>query len=160
MINVLFNPQGRIDSGPFWRGAILLLVVSVVARVLQMFVLNPGTWPYLVLFLIALTYPLVCVYAKRFRDAGMSGWWVFATIFAQMVVVGGIRYLMTANTMLDLQVVQSISPEWQTMQAEIARRIFVPAQIADIVVALVIAWVVARLPTVAGENRFEPPTTA
>lgn len=158
MVNLLLNPQGRIQAGPFWQGVIILLVANwVIASVQVYLTTSPSVSTLIGLLGLLLIYPAVCVYAKRFHDSGRSGWWYLAVFGAQLLlglIIGGI---LAANMMGELQDVQLGSPEWQSLQMEVARRNFLPSQVVGTVVSLVIAFIVARLRSDPGENRFGPP---
>ena len=61
---VIFVPKGRMGRGPYWLGAAVLLVASVL-HFLPVFSF---------LFDPFLLYCWICVLSKRLRDFGLSGW--------------------------------------------------------------------------------------
>lgn len=62
---LLFSADGRIGRQSFWIGFLILLGVGVVL----------GWIPILgAVALIALIYPWICLFSKRFHDMGRSGW--------------------------------------------------------------------------------------
>ena len=81
MGNLLFNPNGRINKGPFWQGVIVLTVLSVLMSVLSAYV-SPFV-SYLGIFLI---YPYLCVYGKRLHDAGLTAWIFLAFLVGSLIV--------------------------------------------------------------------------
>ncbi|MCR9270363.1 MAG: DUF805 domain-containing protein [Henriciella sp.] len=85
MVNLLFNPNGRIARNRFWQGMVVLTVASVLV--------GAGSAMLGLLFSLlayALIYPYICVYGKRLHDAGLTAWWVLAvwlgTVIFNMVV--------------------------------------------------------------------------
>ena len=81
MGNLLFNPQGRILKNRFWQGLVVLTVASVIVTALPVYL---GTMFGIVSLLMI--YPYICVYAKRFHDAGTTGWWVIVVWFGTLVL--------------------------------------------------------------------------
>ncbi|WP_300376576.1 DUF805 domain-containing protein [Henriciella sp.] len=81
MGNLLFNPQGRIQKNRFWQGLVLLTVASVIATALPVYL---GS--IFGLASLLLIYPYICVYVKRFHDAGTTGWWVIAVWLGAVVL--------------------------------------------------------------------------
>lgn len=161
MVNLLLSPQGRIPAGPFWQGVIILIVIGWVLGVVQAFVISAQSVSLLIgLVSLALIYPSVCVYAKRFHDSGRSGWWYLAVFGVQFLFGLIIAGVLAANMMSDVQGAAIGTPEWQSLQQEVARRNFLPTQLAGTVLELIIAFVVARLRSDPGENRFGPAPAA
>ncbi len=102
MVDLLFNPNGRIARNRFWQGMVILTVASVLVVAGNTMVARAVGF---VNFL--LVFPYICVYGKRLHDAGTTAWWViliwlgsmlFAFIFG--LIFGG--FFMTPE-MLDIQ---------------------------------------------------------
>lgn len=109
MGDLLFNPQGRILKNRFWQGLVVLTVVSVIVTALPVYL---GTMFGLLSLL--LIYPYVCVYAKRFHDAGTTGWWVIA-VWLGSVVLSFIEGMLLGPVFL--------GEEGRAIQAEAAERL-------------------------------------
>ena len=86
MGNLLFSPQGRILKRRFWQGIVVLTVATVLFQAFQVRLgpaLGLGGQFIFMIAGLALLYMEICVYAKRFHDAGMTGWMIL------LVWVGG-----------------------------------------------------------------------
>lgn len=72
MIDILFNPNGRITSGQFVKGAIVLIVIGALMALLPLFapmaIAKYASW-----LMWLLIYPWICLFMKRFRDGGKPG---------------------------------------------------------------------------------------
>ena len=82
---LFFSADGRIGRQAFWVGFLILLGAGVVL----------GWIPILgALISIALIYPWVCLFSKRFHDMGKSGWFALlpvalpAVFFAIAIATG------------------------------------------------------------------------
>lgn len=75
---LFLTAEGRIGRQTFWIGFLILLGAGVVL----------GWIPILgALVSIALIYPWVCLYAKRFHDMGKSGWLAALPVAAPVVLM-------------------------------------------------------------------------
>ena len=83
--DLLFNPNGRIGKNTFWRGAIAVLVITIVISIVGAYV--PGGWSIAFgLLSFALVYPYLCVYGKRIHDAGLSAWIFVALLIGYFIL--------------------------------------------------------------------------
>lgn len=161
MANLLFNPQGRIGKNRFWQGLVLLTVASVIVTALPVYLGSVFGLAGLLLI-----YPYICVYAKRFHDAGTTGWWVIA------VWLGAVG----------LEIIEGIflgpffmGEEGRDIQAEAAERlsqgeldVFMQAQerlaeimlplsiLTTIVNAIILGYIVGSLATEPRTNKHGP----
>jgi uncharacterized membrane protein YhaH (DUF805 family) len=172
MMDLLFNPQGRITAGAFWQGWLILFVINMLLNLLMVYG-PPAQFPLLLLLAVvvglALIYPSVCVYGKRLHDAGKSAWWVLA-IFLGAIVLGVIvgivlRIFVPQTEVLQLQQslrsVKPLSPEFWAGMQQIQKIQFLPQLVPSVLISLVIAFIVSRLASDSGENRFgSPPDVA
>ena len=76
--DLLLKFEGRIGPNSLWQGAIVILVVAVILQVLT-FLLGALGMIFGLLGLVLL-YPLFCIYAKRFHDAGKPAIWTIAVL--------------------------------------------------------------------------------
>jgi len=166
---ILFNPQGRISPAEFWRGLIVLIGVSIVATVLGTY--GPSVLEMIFgLISILLFYPVLCVYGKRFHDAGRTAW---------LAVLVGIGYLIFVS-LFQAFLVPMLAPEFAVFQRELTEQlenqeigfvdyfvelgerseeIVVANIISTLVGALLAGFIVARLESDPDENEHGMPTS-
>ena len=101
--NLLTSFQGRINRQPYWLGAIVLAVISVVliGGAMALFAtytatddptkydmhMSPIGWIITVIAYIALIWFGLAIQVKRWHDRDKSGWWV---LIGLVPVIGGI----------------------------------------------------------------------
>ncbi len=160
MVNVLFNPNGRIPSGPFWTGILILIAVNAAISAASAYV-NP----MIGIIGIVLLYPFICVYVKRFHDAGKSGWLVLLVILAYIILgfIGGMVLSFTLGGDLTAQVMEAAQSgdqaQIQALQMQMTQTLLIPSIILNAVIALGVAFVVANLRSDPETNKYGPPTT-
>ncbi|MGB3625166.1 MAG: DUF805 domain-containing protein, partial [Henriciella sp.] len=117
MVDLLFNPQGRILKNRFWQGVVVLTVASVIYQAVQVRLGGGlGMGGMMIFFLLGLVmlYCEICVYAKRFHDAGTTGWWILA------VWVGSFIISMIMNSLLSPVF---LGDRGEAIQAEVTERL-------------------------------------
>lgn len=85
--------EGRIGRQSYWMGVLALVAVSVVAGVLDAILGTAGEGGYgivTILAALAIIYPALALYAKRWHDRGKSGWW---SLIGLVPVIGGLWML-------------------------------------------------------------------
>ncbi|WP_291844404.1 DUF805 domain-containing protein [Maricaulis sp.] len=92
---ILFGAAGKLSPQEFAQGIVAILAVNLVLRVFSMM---PGLGMLfallgLVVGLISL-FAWVCVYSKRFHDAGKSGWLTLAAIVGVIVIAAAINLIL------------------------------------------------------------------
>jgi len=90
---LLTSFEGRIGRRSFWMTILAFLVGSIVLRILDGVLNTPsfyGTGVLGGLFALALIYPALALYAKRWHDRGKSGWW---SLIALIPIIGSIWLL-------------------------------------------------------------------
>ncbi len=80
-MELLFSPNGRIDQPTYWRAVLILFGISAVLTVVAAFVS-----PFLSFLSIIFIWPWIAVHAKRFHDAGKTGWLTLAMIVLAVIV--------------------------------------------------------------------------
>lgn len=169
---LLFSPNGRIGARTFWRGVVLLVAAQVVMQVISTVVPTNLALPFSLLsfaYLVLLFWGYLCVYAKRFHDADHSAAWFILALFGSVM----------CSVLLTLTIFPRVFPEvWAAIQdlvsasrasqeAAAERMAYAIAasgsglvvwNLVNLAVAnLFVGWLVARLPSVRGTNRFGPP---
>lgn len=76
--DLLLKFEGRIGPNSLWQGAIVILAASIILQILAMIL--PFIGIIFSLLGLALLYPLFCIYAKRFHDAGKPAVWTLAVL--------------------------------------------------------------------------------
>ncbi|OLF73195.1 hypothetical protein AWH62_09670 [Maricaulis sp. W15] len=82
---ILFGASGKLSPQEFAQGIVAIMAAYIV---LQFISLMPALG-LLLSFVggLVLAFAWVCVYAKRFHDAGKSGWLAAAAVVAVLVIV-------------------------------------------------------------------------
>jgi uncharacterized membrane protein YhaH (DUF805 family) len=172
MVNLLFNPQGRIGPGEFWRGFLILLVVGIAINVVALYLAPPVMAIGISLIAILLIYPSLCVYGKRFHDAGKSAWNYLFVLIGGIILVAiataVVNNMVATDLAADIQ--ERIREESQSGQASFARIMelsmelqrarFIPAMLVQLTITFVIGYIVSILKSDPDENRFGPPPGA
>ena len=169
MRDLLFNPQGRIPKNRFWQGLVVLTVAGVILRAMQVH-LSPifgmgGAFVFGLMALV-LVYIQICVYAKRFHDAGTTGWWILA------VWIGAAISSTLLSTLLGplfigeegIAIQQEVFERMQQGEYQIAfegaqalARRTLPLNIISVVTnAVILGFIVGSLPTQPGTNKHGP----
>lgn len=85
--------DGRIGRQSFWIGILVMWGVSIVAMVLDGILgtqVGDGIGILGIIVLLAILYPAIMLYAKRWHDRNKSGWW---TLIILVPFVGAIWFL-------------------------------------------------------------------
>lgn len=82
MMNLLFNPNGRIDQPTYWRAVLILFAASTAVTVLSTYVSG-----IVGLLSLVVMWCWIAIHAKRFHDNGKTGWLqLFVILFAWLVL--------------------------------------------------------------------------
>lgn len=80
-MELFLTPNGRIDQSTYWRGVIILAVISIVLSFLSAYVM-----PFIGILGILFIWPWIAIHVKRLHDNGKTGWLVIAVIVGAIIV--------------------------------------------------------------------------
>jgi uncharacterized membrane protein YhaH (DUF805 family) len=113
---ILIGSSGTLGPKEFAQGLVAVVAASLVLQILSMI---PGLGIIFGLAGLVLIYPWVCIFSKRFHDAGQSGWMTLAAIAAAIVL--SIVLGMILNPLFGVPMAVDMS----SMQAYAASRVIV-----------------------------------
>lgn len=167
MGNLLFGPNGRISPADFMKGSTVLIVISFILGLLPL--ISMGLAMVLSIVSIVMIYPWVCLFMKRLRDGGKSGWlcivvilvWIILGMIIGMVVTAVIGGGMAAGSEEAMQAAAESGDLSAVMDAAgaMAKKTAIPSAIAGAVVSYLIAFIVNKvIPHDAHDNQYGPET--
>jgi uncharacterized membrane protein YhaH (DUF805 family) len=80
-MDLFLTPNGRIDQPTFWRGLIILLVISLALSAISAFVS-----PFIGFASLLFIWPWIAIHVKRFHDSNKSGWLTIAIVVLVFVI--------------------------------------------------------------------------
>lgn len=84
----LLSYEGRLNRAQLWAFILLYLAGVVIAGILDGLI---GTGGLLgAVYALAIIYPSICVYARRWHDRDKSGWW---SLIALVPLIGALWIL-------------------------------------------------------------------
>lgn len=84
---ILIGSAGKLGPMEFAQGLVAIVAVTLVFNLLSLFPVIGGLFGLLSLLVgLVLAYSWVCVFSKRFHDAGQSGWMTVAAIVVALVL--------------------------------------------------------------------------
>ncbi len=169
MKELLFDPRGRIQKARFWQGIVVVTVAAIIKRGIEVKLPELVVGPIAILLMLAtlaLVYANICVYSKRFHDAGTSGWWILAVwagkffVFLVLFALFGGLFLGEDGLALSEAIMESwTSADEQQMRMAMQRfadLVFPLFVISYIVNAVIAAFVVGGLPSEPRDNIHGP----
>jgi uncharacterized membrane protein YhaH (DUF805 family) len=85
---ILIGANGKLGPMEFARGLVAIVAVSLVLSLLSTFPMIGGLFGLLSAIVgLVLAFCWVCIFSKRFHDAGQSGWMTVAAIVVAMVLL-------------------------------------------------------------------------
>ncbi|WP_417482008.1 hypothetical protein [Maricaulis sp.] len=81
---VLFGASGKLGPMDFAKGLVAIVAVSLILNIISLVPVIGGLIGLVVGLVLAFAW--VCIFSKRFHDAGQSGWMTIAAIVAVIVV--------------------------------------------------------------------------
>ena len=85
--------EGRIGRQSYWMGVVAMTVITIAAALVDLLfgtMNEDGYGPISIIAALALIYPAIVLYAKRWHDRGKSGWW---TLIGLVPIIGGLWML-------------------------------------------------------------------
>ena len=159
MGNLLFSPSGRINSGDFMKGALIVTAIGGIFSILPAFVPSLKALGFLTLIL---GWCWVVLWVKRYHDGGKSGWMSLIPILLYCVA-----FVIAASVMLGGEIGQifelaasGASPEEQEAATqELMKGKELPVTLLGVVITLIIAFLFnGMIKGDAGDNQFGPQT--
>ena len=87
MGNLLFSPTGRINPNEFMKGALILILASIILSIPTALGMT-GAIPAILGFVSVITiYCWIVLWIKRYHDSGKSGWMCLIPIIVYMIIV-------------------------------------------------------------------------
>ena len=80
-MELFLSPNGRIDQPTYWRGVIILFVIGTLISIVSAY-----SSPFFGFVSILFIWPWIALHAKRFHDAGKTGWLTLAMIVLAIIV--------------------------------------------------------------------------
>ena len=158
---MLFNPNGRMNSAAFWRGYIIILGAALILNVVVYF-LGPTSIISTLLGFAGLVFywNTIAVFVKRLHDSGASGWWTAAIAFgwfiAALVIV--IFVIMTfAGEVFQTAMDDPSYAQSPQFGLDFQERAFVPMTAAVLALNIVLGFIMANLRSDPNTNQYGPP---
>jgi len=157
MGNLLFSPNGRINPSDFTKGALILIIIGAVLNFLPVLGIGKGLQQALGVIPYLMIYPWICLFMKRFRDAGKSGWmslvpFVIYVIGAIVLTIG-----LLGGEIMSMAETISEGGDPESMAEDMVQGKLVPMAIASTLLSAVVAFGFnAMLKRDDHENQFGP----
>ena len=165
ILNLLFNPNGRINTRDFWRGVILLVGAMMLLQLgVYGGIFMASAFGFLQIFVF---FPYLCVYGKRFHDSGRTAWFYVLALIAYVIlsiILGGVlSQLMVPNLAEleeELQLVMRGGDlnEVVAVNLAIQKKLMIPSILTLFGANALIGFVVASLASDPHENQHGLPT--
>lgn len=160
MMQLLFNPNGRIAPPAFWRGYIITLAAALIIQVIGYFAGQGPVTSLLGLVSLVTYWWTIALFVKRLHDAGASGWWTalialgwtIAIAIIAVVLMGMFGGEVMSTAMTDESYAQS--PQFVI---DLQERVFVPITAGVLIINIVLGFILANLKSDPAPNRFGPP---
>ncbi len=171
MMNLLFSPNGRINSAEFMKGAYILIAAAFVIALMPLISFSLAM-PLSILSLVML-WCWIVLWIKRYHDAGKSGWMCLIPIvvFIILAVIADAVMTMMGLSGVDAEMQAQMNEaaeggDFASMMstimgasADIAKKTAIPSAVSGAIVSLIIAFVFnAMIKGEPNENRFGPAT--
>ncbi|PHS26316.1 MAG: hypothetical protein COA85_06165 [Robiginitomaculum sp.] len=160
MGNLLFSMGGRINPADFQRGAIVLIAVGTVLKILPFFSMSLGMLAGL-LGLILL-WPWVALWGKRYHDSDQSAWRIIAPIIALVVLSMIAGAVINVMFPVDTRAAMSAAQSGDFMAllqgaAAAARHQVIPSALIGAVLQFGVVYVFnGMIKATPGDNKYGP----
>lgn len=166
MGNLLFGPNGRISPADFMKGSLVLIIISFILGLLPLISMSLSM--IFGILGLALIYCWVCLFMKRMRDGGKSGWMCLVPILAFIVasfISGMIVSAIMVGGMAGNEEALAAAAESGDISAVMdaaqgmAKKTAIPSAILGAVVSYLIAFVTNKVVGHdANDNQYGPET--
>lgn len=157
--DILFNPNGRLGPGNFWRGYIILLAANIVTQVIS-YMAGPTNQAVALLIFVVWLVLLWCtfvVFAKRLHDTGASAGWVLLVALGWSVVVLVARtviYVVFAGEEFSLAMQDPDYAASPQFLAEVVTKTFVPTTAVVLAISIALGFILAGLRSDPNDNQY------
>ena len=159
MGNLLFSPNGRINSGEFMKGAIILIIIGALLTLPSTLGMKAvGTALGVLSYLLA--FPWVVIWIKRYHDAGKSGWMCLLPLFVYailLMVVMGALLGAEFSQLIEMATSGASQAEQEAFTENMMKGKEIPLTLAGMGTSLVVAFLFnAMIKRDDHENQFGP----
>lgn len=161
MGNLLFSPEGRINSAQFYRDGFVLILIMTALSLANL--VNPQLGQIAGLVSYLLLYPWAVIWIKRLHDGGKNGW-MFLVYLLLYFILGTIGFFIVLIYFGDgnfmEMILQSVDgniteAELETKMQAWAKNIPLPAVISGIITSLATMFIGDKtIPTDYGDNEY------
>jgi len=163
MGSLLFSPSGRIDSSAFMKGAVILIVLTVILGLPAVLGLPDAVTMIASVISFATIWCWIVLWVKRYHDGGKSGWMCLLPIITYLIifiiafsVIAGGSFMEMMNATLD----GATPEEIEAMEAQMTASTAIPLTVAGAVISFAIAFLFnSMIKHEDHDNRFGPETT-
>ncbi len=163
MGNLLFSMGGRINAADFQRGAIVLIAVGTIIKILPFFSMSFGMIAGL-LGLILL-WPWVAIWGKRYHDSDQSAWMIIVPIIVLIVLSMIAGAIINVMFPVDTRAAMAAAESGNFMAliqgaAAAARHQIIPSALIGAGVQFAVVYVFnGMIKSTAGDNKYGPATS-
>ena len=159
MGNLLFSPNGRINSGEFMKGAVILVIIGVILSLPGTFGMK-GIGTALGVLSYLLAFPWVVIWIKRYHDGGKSGWMCLVPLIVYAVLLMVVMAALLGgefSQMIELASSGASQAEQEAFAEGMMKGKEVPFTLAGAATSLVVAFLFnSMIKRDDHENQFGP----
>lgn len=165
MINLLFSPSGRIGPSAYFKGVMILGVISAIASLLGL-TGNVAVSFVILLVALVLLVSFVMLGIKRSHDAGKTGWMVLTHILLYAGVATVLDFLFAAVGFGDTTEIEARSQaaaeagdmeQVMAVSGELLQAAAIPGAVASLIGAAIVAFLINMFNKQdPGDNQYGP----